>query len=153
MTGRKIIGYLLIAAAAIVFALWSSGRVAHPFAPVVALMLLLAAASFFRTRLRVVEQLRSLLGKNITVLVWGADLPDAAGASFSLDRVLALGAGLHIYLRASPDGSSVHLKVAQPRGVSINDTRVEIAEAKYVQWAGRKIQAVAGAKALVLIVV
>lgn len=84
------------------------------------------------------------------MLAWGAELPGVAGTRFNLDRVLAIGPGLHMYLRLLPHGSSVHMKIAQPRGATLDDRHIEIQGAKYVQWAGRKIPKMEGQPALVL---
>ena len=130
--------------------LWASGHAWQPFIPVLVLLLFLIGASLFGKTNRFADRLRPLIGKRVQVLAWGAELPGAAGASFSLDKVLALGAGLHIYLRPLPRGSPVHLKIAQPDGAALDDRQVEFRGAKYVQWAGGKVPRVAGQSALVL---
>ena len=83
--------------------------------------------------------------------VRGLDLAGSPGSKFTIDAVRALGAGLHVFLRPLPDGSPIHLKVAQPLGTQISNVGLEIAEAKYVQWAGSKIKKVQGEMALMLI--
>ena len=60
-------------------------------------------------------------------------------ATFIVQSVRALGPGLHFYLRPLPQGSPIHLKIAQPREATVDDAGVTIREAKYVQWAGRKV--------------
>jgi xanthosine utilization system XapX-like protein len=148
--GRRLAGLGLIVAGVAVGILWASGRTSHPFLPVVALLLFLAGASFFSKTSRFAERMRPLVGKSVRAQVWGAELPGHAGVVFRLHSVAAVGAGLHLYLRPLPDGSPIHLKVAQPRGALLDDCGVELAEAKYVQWAGRKLAQAEGAKALVL---
>jgi hypothetical protein len=148
--GRKLAGLGLIAAGAAAAVLWASGRTTHPFVPVVALLFFLAGASFFSKTSRFAERMRPLVGKSVRAQAWGAELPGHPGAAFRLHAVRALGAGLHLYLRPLPDGRPTHLKVAQPRGALLVDGGVEIAAAKYVQWAGRKVAQAEGAKALVL---
>jgi hypothetical protein len=147
---RKLLAGVLVAVSIIAAALWASGRALQPFLPVLALLLLLIAASLFGKTNRFAERLRPLVGRRVRVLAWGAELPGVAGASFNLDKVLAIGPGLHIYLRLLPHGSSVHMKIAQPIGAKLDDRHIEIHGAKYVQWAGRKIPKMEGQPALAL---
>jgi len=133
--------------------LWISGRAPYPFAPVLALLLFLSGASLFISKVSgLAEKMRPFLGKTVRVQVWGSDLCGSPGSKFVFCAVRAVGPGLHVYLRPMPDGSPAHLKVAQPRGTTIGDARLEIGDAKYVQWAGSKIKKVEGAMALVLLV-
>lgn len=99
---RAFLAGALTAIAIIAAILWGSGRVRQPFIPVLAMLLLLVAASLFGKTNRFADRLRPLVGSKLRALVWGAELPATAGASFSLDRVLALGAGLHLYLSPLP---------------------------------------------------
>ena len=148
--GHKLAGLVLIVAGVAAGVVWASGRAPHPFVPVVALLLFLAGASLFGKTSQLAESLRPLVGKSVRVQVWGAELPGHPGGEFRVSVVRALGPGLHVYLRPPPDGRPTHLKVAQPRDASVSDDGMEIRDAKYVQWRGRKIAKVPGAKALVL---
>ena len=152
MTGRQAVGLALIVAGVATGILWASGQVIHPFAPVVALLLFLAGASFFGKVSAYVEKMRPLVGKTVRVGVWGSALPGHPHSTFIVHAVQAVGPGLHVYLRPRAGGSPTHLKVAQPRETTIGEHGVEIAEAKYVQWAGTKIKKAEGEKALVLVV-
>ena len=153
MTGRQATGLALIGAGVAAGGLWASGRLAHPFAPVVALVLFLAGASFFGKASQFADKLRPLVGKHVRVRVWGLELHDRnSGSSFRVHMVRAIGPGLHFYLRPSPEGSPIHLKVAQPSGTRLGDTTVEISGAKYVQWAGKKIKKDEREKAFVLVI-
>jgi hypothetical protein len=130
-----------------------SGRWPHPFAPVVALFLLLAGTSLLISKVgQLAKRMHLLLGKSVHVRAWGLDLAGSTGSKFTIYTVRALGAGLHVFLRPLPDGSPIHLKVAQPLGTQISNVGLEISEAKYVQWAGSKIKKVQGEMALMLIV-
>ena len=144
-----MIGATLVVAALVLAALLMSGRVPYSLAPVVAL-LLLAGASFFGKVSRLAEQMLPTVGRTGHVELWGSPPPGLSGA-VRVDAVRAVGAGLHFYLRPLPDGSSTHLKIAQPREVTIRDTGLEIAQAKYVQWAGRKIRRTEEKKPFVLV--
>lgn len=148
---RRVIGLTFVAAGVVLGIVWAMGWLTQPIAPAAALLLFLVGASFFGKVGRFAEKLRPFAGKSARVQVWGSDLPGYSGSTFSVQSVQALGAGLHFYLRPLPDGRPTHLKIAQPRGTTISETGVEIAEAKYIQWAGRKIQKVEGEKALVVL--
>jgi hypothetical protein len=147
---RILLAVVLGAVAIVTATLWASGRTRQPFLPVLALLLLVIAASLFGKTNRFADRLRPLVGRKVRVFTWGAELPGVAGASFILDKVLAIGPGLHIYLRLVPHGSPVHMKVAQPSDAEIDDLQIEIHGAKYVQWAGRKIPKMKGQSALFL---
>lgn len=147
---KRLLAGALGTVAIVAATLWANGRAPQPFIPVLALLLFLIAASLFGKTNRFADRLRPLVGKRVRVLAWGAEPPGIVGASFRLDKVLALGAGLHIYLRPLPLGSPIHMKIAQPDGASLDDRRVEIRGAKYVQWAGRKVPKGEGHSALVL---
>jgi hypothetical protein len=147
---RKLLAGVLVAVAIVAAALWTSGRARQPFLPVLVLLLFLIAASLFGKTNRFADRLRPLAGRRVRVLAWGVELPGVAGASFNLDKVLAIGPGLHFYLRLLPHGSSVHMKIAQPSEATLDDRHIEIHGAKYVQWGGRKIPKMEGQPALVL---
>ena len=146
----RAIGTALAAAGGIVATLWASGRMPHPFAPVLALMLVTAGASCFSKVSRLAERLAPMVEKIGEVKVYGSALPGVRG-SVRVEKVLAIGAGLHFYLRPMPDGSSLHLKIAQPSEVAITEAGVEVAQAKYVQWAGRTISRSPGKKPFALV--
>ncbi len=146
----RAVGLALVAAGVALGAVWASGRVEHPFAPTAALLLLGAGGMLMPRSHGVAERMRPLVGKNVTAEAWGAELPGHAGVTFRVHAVRAVGAGLHLYLAPLPEGKPVHLKVAQPREATIDERGAEIAGAKYVQWAGRKVEKSAGEKALVL---
>ena len=152
MIAREMPGLPLMATGVAVGVLWATGRISNPFALVVAILLFLTGASFFGKTSRFAERLRPLIGKSVRVTVWGSELPDHAGCKFRVQSVRSLGAGLHLYLRPLPDGSSIHLKVAQPLETIVGDSHVEISHGKYVEWAGRKIRKDEREKALILIV-
>ena len=74
------------------------------------------------------RQLRPFVGR--TVL-----LPD--DSQLTIESIAAIGPGLHIKFRRT-DNSRINLKVAQPTSVSITAERIEIPDARYVQWGSRK---------------
>jgi|SRR6516164_5805348 len=148
--GRKLAGLSLIVVGVAVVTLCVSGVATHPLIPVAAFIVFLVGASTFGGTARLAEQMRPLVAKSVYARAWGAELPDHFGAEFTVHSVRAFGPGLHVYLRPSEGSASIHLKVAQPRESALDDSRLVISEAKYVQWAGRKVTKVDGTKALEL---
>jgi hypothetical protein len=151
--GSTLVGSPLILLGVASGILWMSGRWPFPFAPDIALFLLLTGTTLLISKVgQLSKRMRLLLGKNVRVQVWGLDLRVSPGSRFTVDAVQPLGAGLHVYLRPVPNGSPIHLKVAQPLGTEISNAGVDISKAKYVQCAGSKIKKVEGEMALKLIV-
>ena len=151
MLRQRLAGFALIAAGIVAAILWATGRLTHPFAPVAALFLMLLGATSFGRGSKLSDSLQPLVGKTVGVRVWGSELPDRHGCKFQMDKVWAFGAGLHFYLRPLPDGSPVHLKIAQPLGTVIGDAGFEVSQAKYVEWDRRNIPKDEREKALVLV--
>ena len=82
-----------------------------------------------------VPALRPFVNKRVRVTVWGSPLT----GEFEVDSVAAFGAGLLIHLRTSTVAKRTLLKVAQPRSPNARGGRVEIGQAAYVSWAGKKL--------------
>lgn len=95
------------------------------------------AGSALSPAARIAGQLPRLVGKEVRVEVWGNGLEDSVALRVVAVRVL--GAGLHFHLRSTKDGEPHDLKVAQPKLAEVSDTRLEIAEAAYISWAGRRL--------------
>ncbi len=146
----RVAGLVMVVAGVALGAAWASGRVGHPFAPALALLLLGAGGMLLPRTHSFAARMRPLVGKSVRAQAWGAELPGHPGAAFRLDAVRALGAGLHLYLAPLPEGKAVHLKVAQPRDAAVDQRGVEIGGAKYIQWAERKVAKSEREKALVL---
>ena len=151
--GRRTLSLVMLSGALILWLAWITGRLDQPFVLLAAVLLFVAGGMMFPNTYEIAQQIRTFIGKDIAIEAWGRDLPGHAGTTFRLHRILAFGAGLHLYLAPSPAGKPIHLKIAQPRDVKIDEAGVEIGAAKYVQWQGRKVQRVAGEKAIVLRVV
>lgn len=135
---RKLlaVAFLAIGVAALCYAAKGEGQ--RPIGIVAALASFFAAGSLISKVGTLSSKLRPFIGRTVTVRVWGNKLPD--GELFTVESVSAIGAGLHIYLRPHPDGAPMHLKIAQPRQPQVTESTLEIADAKYIQWAGRKIR-------------
>src|SRR5206468_3930322 len=114
----------------------------------VGLVLLFLGATAFSRAGQIAAALRPFVKKPVRVEVWGMPLPGSGETLFEIDSVSALGAGLLIHLRAASGGPRTLLKVAQPGSAAIDEGRIEIGEARYVSWAGRKIKPGAGRKTL-----
>ncbi len=150
--GRKTVALALIAGGLLLGLASVTGKVSHPFAPVMALLLFGAGGMLLPRTYQVADQLRPWLGTSVDAKAWGSGLPGHEGATFRFHRTLALGAGLHLYFLPQDSGKDkpLHLKVAQPRAVVLSEQGMEIGTAKYVQWCGKKIKRAPGEKALVL---
>jgi hypothetical protein len=98
---------------------------------------------------RISPALRSFVGRRVQVQVWGAPIP-ATGGSTRVDSVTALGVGLLIHLRASSEDRRTLLKVAQPGEARFEDDRLEIDDARYVSWGGKKLVPVPDRPALMI---
>jgi len=109
---------------------------------VVAVVLLLLVGATVIGPGRIVRRCRHLEGRAVTVHLWGA-VPRAFGDDVILESLWVLGAGLHLHVRAPGGASSLHVKVAQPRGWSVDESSLTIADAKYVQVAGKTAERVA----------
>ena len=105
----------------------------------VAVTSLLIAGTTFSTASQLANSLQGFVKRSARVEVWGVALPPSADATFEIDSIFALGAGLQIYLRSTPGGRPSQLKVAQPKSASVVDGRLEVREAAYVSWAGRNL--------------
>jgi hypothetical protein len=118
----------------------------------VAILVTLVVFLFVGTRLsnagRLSASLQELPGRSVEIRVWGAPLTSGSNAIFQVNSVRALGAGLLIFLRESPKGRAALLKVAQPRASRVEVPTVEIREAAYVQWGGRRRPRVDGVPAV-----
>jgi hypothetical protein len=85
----------------------------------------------------------------VEVRLWGAPPPGVSGATLVVTSVNVLGAGVHVFFRLH-DGSSLHLKVAQPQNDSLASDRVVVGSARYVQWNGRRLPREGSAPAVVI---
>lgn len=115
---------------------------------IVSLLMLVASAMGAG---RVATRSAHLKGKTVTVRVWGTAPPALGENPVTVQRIWALGAGLHFNV-ATPGRQSVHIKVAQPRDWSIESPAVTIADAKYVQVAGANVGHMPGCPAIQLLV-
>ena len=82
--------------------------------------------------------LRGLRRRAINAVVWGEPIRGGRAAGLRVWSVGAVGAGLLIYLMDEEETKTL-LKVAQPRSWLVEDGRVVIGEAAYVQWEGKRL--------------
>src|SRR5262249_54493978 len=104
---------------------------------VVAVLLLLAVATSLSQAGRLAASLQGLKGRAIDAVVWGTPVRGAGAAGLRVESVGAVGAGLLIYVLDVE--ARTLLKVAQPRSWLVEDGRVVIGDASYVQWAGKRL--------------
>lgn len=146
MTRAITIGLALIAVGAAVLAIaW--GNLALGVLAIVTLLLVATSAAGPG---RIVAQCHHLSGRTATLHIWGSAPQVLGDGSVVVERVWALGAGLHLHVRPGTGASPRHIKVAQPLRWSIDDGGLTIAEAKYVQVSGKTVERVVGRLALEL---
>ena len=107
----------------------------------------LLAGSLGTTRNPLAQTLLGFRSCVVEVRVWGAPAPLPSGATLVLISVNVLGAGVHVFFQSSA-GSSIHLKVAQPKGVQLAPRAAVVGSARYVQWNGKKLPVINGAPAV-----
>lgn len=98
-----------------------------------------AVSSLLSPAGRLAETIFPMKGHRVQVSVWGAEIPAMTGGEFQLESVVAIGAGLHFFLR-SDGGLRGDLKVPQPASATVTADSVEIQKAKYVSWKGQRIK-------------
>ena len=79
----------------------------------------------------------------MSAVVWGVPIRSRTASGLRVESVGAVGAGLLIYLKDAEETKTL-LKVAQPRSWRVEDGRVVIDDAAYVQWAGKRLARVEG---------
>lgn len=103
------------------------------------LPLLLLATSLATSRLPLTRALGGFRDHAVEVRLWGSAPPNTAGTTFILSSVNVISVGTHVFFTAS-DGSTVHLKIAQPRDAKIASDHVTVTTARYVQWNTTRLQ-------------
>ena len=118
---------------------------------VVGLICFLFGATALSRAGQIATALRPFRNRSVRVQVWGAPVP-GTGSSTVVDSVMALGAGLLIHLRPSPENRRTLLKIAQPGTARVGTGQVEIDKARYVSWGGKKLVPVPGHPALMILI-
>jgi hypothetical protein len=108
---------------------------------VLAFLCLFLAATFLSRAGRIASTLGELRGRTVDARVWGTPL-----GTFRVQSVRAVGAGLHFMLES--EGTATHLKVAQPGPALREEQKLVIHDARYMQWAGRRMPRAEGFPAL-----
>ncbi len=116
---------------------------------VVAVLLLFPVVTSLSQAGRLAASLQGLEQRAINAVVWGVPIRDPKAAGLRVASVGALGAGLLIYLMDA-GGAKTLLKVAQPRSWQVQDGRVVITDAAYVQWAGKRLARAEGVPAVAI---
>ena len=149
-TNLRMIAFLAVGLAALAVAMLTTQfRFA---AVIIALAAFLLGGTAFSNAGRLATSLAPYVKRSVRVQVWGTFLGAEDGSRFEIESIKAAGAGLLIYLRASPEGKRTLLKVAQPGSARLEESRVEIAEARYVSWGGRRLTLAVGQPAVVLLI-
>ena len=103
-------------------------------AVVVAGLLLLRLGSRLSQAGKLSRPLQALVGSPVRVQVWG----EALEGELRVESVMAIGAGLHLYL-VPASGKRTHLKIAQPGRATGGGDRWSIGFARYVEWRRRRL--------------
>ena len=116
---------------------------------VVAVLLLLPVATSLSQAGRLAASLQSLKRRAVDAVVWGVPIRGPKAAGLRVESVGAVGAGLLIYLMDTAEAKTL-LKVAQPRSWLVEEGRVVIEDAAYVQWAGKRLARAEGVPAVAI---
>jgi hypothetical protein len=100
---------------------------------------------------RVASRSGHLKSRAASLRIWGAAPRQFGDSELFVERVWALGAGLHFNVVKRNSAGSVHIKVAQPRRWSIDENALTIGDAKYIQVSGAAVERVAGQAAMELL--
>ena len=103
------------------------------------LPLLFFATSLATSKVPLTRTLSSFRNHAVDVRLWGAPPPGTSGTTLIVSSVNVISFGIHVFFTA-PDGSSIHLKIAQPRKATLAPDHVVIAVAWYVQWNVTKLK-------------
>lgn len=114
------------------------------FAVVSLLFLLITAAGSGR----IASSCSHLKGRSGTLRIWGREPREIGNSDVILERVWALGAGLHFSVSTAGASSRTHIKVAQPTRWSVDPNTLTIGDAKYVQVSGANVDRSPGSPAL-----
>ena len=125
--GCLVLALIAVAVAGTVEA-WRAAALAVAF---VAMMVGATAASCANG---IAASLQGYTDRRVSAVVWGTALPGGIGEVLVLESAFAISAGLHLRLRAESSGRTYRMKVAQPTGVVIDGTRLQVEDARYVQW-------------------
>ena len=115
----------------------------------VAVFLMLPVATSLSQAGRLAVSLQGMNRRAIDAVVWGAPIRGSSPEGLRVVSVGAVGAGLLIYLMNGDEAKTL-LKVAQPRSWSVDESRVVIDDAAYVQWAGKRLARTGGFPAVVI---
>lgn len=127
--------FALLAAFAAVLGVMTGQTIFFLFIP---LPLFLLATSLATSRLPLTRALGGFRDQVVELRLWGAPPAGNSGPTLILTSVNVISAGVHLFFTAS-DGSSMHLKAAQPRDATLAPDLVTIGTARYVQWNARKL--------------
>ena len=127
--------FSLLAASAVVLGVVTGQTIFFVLLP---LPLFLLATSLTTSRLPLTRALVGFRDHVVELRLWG-ELPPETHGTLILTSVNVISVGLHLFFTAS-DGSTMHLKVAQPRDARLAPDHVTIGAARYVQWNATKLK-------------
>jgi hypothetical protein len=116
---------------------------------VLAVLFLLPVGTSLSRAGRIAASVQNLRRRAIEAVVWGVPIAESATGGLQVESIGAVGAGLLIRLSHSGDARTL-LKVAQPRSWRVENGRLVIDDAAYVQWAGMRLARADGSPALTM---
>jgi hypothetical protein len=93
------------------------------------------------TTVELAKAIRPRVTRCALLEIWGAPVFRPGDVVYQVESVTALFAGLTLHLRSVAGGERRALKIAQPGPAKIEEGRLEIAEAAYVQWVSQQFRA------------
>ena len=89
---------------------------------------------------RIPSSCAHLTGRAGSLRIWGNTPPQIGDVDVIVQRVWALGAGVHFRVSAPGKRSSTHIKVAQSARWRVDQSSLTIEDARYVQVSGATIE-------------
>ena len=136
--------------AVVTLAIASTSAALRGGALAIALAALMVGATAASHANKIAGWLGGYTGEAVSAVVWGTALPAGGGEILVLEVAFAISAGLHLRFRGESSGRRYRMKVAQPPGVVMNRSRLQIMDARYVQWERAKLTRMAQSAAFLL---
>ena len=127
-------------------ALWSPAR----FVGIgIAIICFFIAATLLAKARGMAAPLAVLVRRTVNVAIWGSPLSEANDSGFEVVSVRSLSAALLVHMRPISGGRTALLKIAQPDGFADHGGSMEVTNARYVSWAGKKLTPAPGIPAVI----
>lgn len=115
----------------------------------IAIFCFFVAATLLAKARSMVAPLAALVRQTVKVAIWGSPLPEVNDSGFEVVSVRSLSAALLVHMRPRSGGRTALLKIAQPDGFVDHGGAMEVMNARYVSWAGKKLTPAPGIPAVI----